>query len=112
VDGASETRVFLTIGVPLGIPAMITSFLFSFVWYWNETYLVRNYLGYGSTRATGLTTLMLELNALNDRLCITFQLINKNRKPLELFCELLKQEGIPYSVSEHFTRHMQKIKLP
>jgi hypothetical protein len=56
--------------------------------------------------------LMLELNALNDRLCITFQLINKNRKPLELFCELLKQEGIPFSVSERFTRHMPKIKLP
>jgi hypothetical protein len=56
--------------------------------------------------------LMLELNALKDRLCITFQLINKNRKPLELFCELLKQEGIPFSVSERFTRHMPKIKLP
>ena len=56
--------------------------------------------------------LMLELNALNDRLCITFQLINKNRKPLELFCELLKQEGLPYKVSERYTRHMPKIKLP
>ena len=39
VDGASEARVFFTIGVPLGMPAMITTFLFSFVWYWNETYM-------------------------------------------------------------------------
>ena len=56
--------------------------------------------------------LMLELNALKDRFCITFQLINKDRKPLELFCELLEQEGVPYSVSERLTRHMPKIKLP
>lgn len=56
--------------------------------------------------------LMLELNALGDRLCIAFQLINKDRKPLELFCELLEQEGIPYTVSERFTRHIPKIKLP
>ena len=56
--------------------------------------------------------LMLELNALKDTFCITYQLINKDRKPLELFCEALKKEGIPYSVSEMFTRYMPKIKFP
>ena len=56
--------------------------------------------------------LMLELNAVNDRFCITFQLANKNPKPLELFCEQLKQEGIPYSVSGCHARHLPKIKLP
>ena len=56
--------------------------------------------------------LMLELNALKDVFCLTFQLINKDRKPLELFCELLEQEGVPYSVSERYTRYMPKIKLP
>ncbi len=56
--------------------------------------------------------LMLELNALKDRFCITFQLINKDRRPLELFCELLDREGVAYSVSERFTRHMPKIRLP
>ena len=35
--------------------------------------------------------LMLEVNALKDKFCITFQLINKDRKPLELFCEVLDQ---------------------
>lgn len=39
VDGAGELRSFLTIGLPLGLPAMLTTFLFSFVWYWNETYV-------------------------------------------------------------------------
>ena len=56
--------------------------------------------------------LMLELNAVNDKFCITFQLANKDPRPLELFCEQLKQEGIPYSVSECHARHMPKIKLP
>ena len=56
--------------------------------------------------------LMLEVNALKDKFCTTFQLINKDRKPLELFCEVLKQENTPYSVSERHTRHMPKIKLP
>ena len=56
--------------------------------------------------------LMLEVNALKDAFCITFQLINKNRKPLDLFCKVLRQENIPYSVSERYTRYMPKIELP
>lgn len=56
--------------------------------------------------------LMLEVNALKDKFCITFQLINKDRTPLGLFCEVLEQEDIPYSVSERFTRYMPRIKLP
>lgn len=38
VDGASEMRIFLRIGVPLSFPTIVTTFLFSFVWYWNDTY--------------------------------------------------------------------------
>ena len=56
--------------------------------------------------------LMIELNALKDLFCLTFQLINKDTRPLELFCGLLKQEGIPYSVSELYTRYLPKIRLP
>ena len=56
--------------------------------------------------------LMLELNVVNDTFCITYQLINKDSKPMELFCEELKKEGIPYSVSERMTRYLPKIKLP
>ena len=56
--------------------------------------------------------LMLELNALKDSFCLTFQLIDKDRKPLELFCQVLAQEGIPYRVSERYTRYMPKIQLP
>ncbi len=62
VDGASEARVFFTIGVPLGLPAMITSFLFSFVWYWNETYTTSLFMGnasFGHTKS--ISTLVMEL---------------------------------------------------
>ena len=56
--------------------------------------------------------LMVEVNALKDTFCLTFQLINKDPKPLNLFCEVLDQEGIPYSVSERYTRYLPKIELP
>lgn len=56
--------------------------------------------------------LMLELNVVKDTFCITYQLINKDPKPMELFCEELKKEGLPYTVSEQFVRYMPKIRFP
>lgn len=56
--------------------------------------------------------LMLEVNALKDHFCITFQLVHKDSKPLELFCNILDQEKIPYKVSERYTRYMPKLLLP
>lgn len=55
IDGASNLRIFATIAIPMAVPAIITSFIFSFVWYWNETYLINLYLS-GS-----MTTLPMEL---------------------------------------------------
>lgn len=56
--------------------------------------------------------LMLEVNALQDHFCISFQLINKDRGPLDLFCKLLDEEKIPYKVSGRQTRYMPRIQLP
>ena len=39
LDGASDLMIFWKIAIPVSIPAMIISMLFSFVWYWNETYI-------------------------------------------------------------------------
>ena len=39
LDGAGPIKVFTKIAIPLAIPAIIIVFLFSFVWYYNETYL-------------------------------------------------------------------------
>ena len=39
IDGASTYKVFFKVMLPLSKPAMITVFLFSMVWHWNEPYL-------------------------------------------------------------------------
>ncbi len=56
--------------------------------------------------------LFCEVNALSDKFCITFQLIDKKREPLDLFCEILDKEKLPYTVSERFVRNLPKIELP
>jgi len=55
IDGAGPYRIFAVISVPMAVPAFIISFLFSMVWYWNETLLAALYLG------GNLSTLPLEL---------------------------------------------------
>lgn len=55
LDGAGEFKIFTKIGIPMASSAFIISFLFSLVWYWNETYLASIYFG------GALTTLPLEL---------------------------------------------------
>ncbi|NLG82898.1 MAG: carbohydrate ABC transporter permease [Bacilli bacterium] len=45
VDGANTVRIFLTIAIPLSLPAFLICFLYSFVWYWNETSLATMYFG-------------------------------------------------------------------
>lgn len=56
--------------------------------------------------------LILEVNALEERFCITFQLFPKDDKPVRLFCAVLDEEGLPYSVSDRLTRYLPKIQLP
>ena len=43
IDGASQFRIFLTIAIPLTLTAFLICFLYSFVWYFNETTLVTMY---------------------------------------------------------------------
>lgn len=40
IDGANHLQIFLKIGIPSAGPAILISFLFSFVWYWNDIYTV------------------------------------------------------------------------
>lgn len=49
LDGASDLRIFVNIAVPSAIPAYIVSFIFSVVWYWNETFLTVIFLQGGAT---------------------------------------------------------------
>ncbi|BCR35797.1 carbohydrate ABC transporter permease [Mariniplasma anaerobium] len=56
VDGASQIKIFTRIAIPLAIPSFLIVFLFSFVWYWNETFITSLYVG-------GRITLPLKLQA-------------------------------------------------
>jgi len=56
LDGASDLRIFFTIAFPAAIPAYIVSFIFSTVWYWNETFLTVIFL------EGGVTTLPMQLS--------------------------------------------------
>ncbi|MFT4145015.1 MAG: carbohydrate ABC transporter permease [Mobilitalea sp.] len=61
IDGAGYFRSFLRISIPSAVPAIITVFLFSIVWYWNESYLTQLYIsGYTSDKGYW-TTLLIQL---------------------------------------------------
>jgi multiple sugar transport system permease protein len=60
IDGAGYLKMFYRIAVPTAGPAFIIVFLFSFVWYWNESYLSALYFG------NSLTILPLELQKFTD----------------------------------------------
>ena len=45
VDGAGQFKTFTSIVLPLAIPSFVIVFLFSFVWYWNESFITGLYVG-------------------------------------------------------------------
>lgn len=60
IDGAGYFKSFVRISLPSAAPAILTVFLFSFVWYWNESYLTRMYVA-GVMKETDWTTLVVQL---------------------------------------------------
>lgn len=61
IDGAGYFKSFFQIALPSAKPAFITVALFSFVWYWNESYLTELYV-HGVMTDSGWTTLVLQLD--------------------------------------------------
>lgn len=60
IDGAGYFKSFLKIAVPSAGPAILTVSLFSFVWYWNESYLTELYVR-GLTSKSVWTNLVIQL---------------------------------------------------
>ena len=61
IDGAGKIKIFTKIALPTANTAIIISFLFSIVWYWNETY--QSNLLFGGK----LTTLPLKLHSFAEQ---------------------------------------------
>jgi len=45
IDGANRFEIFYRVILPMSIPMIVVTFLFSFVWYWNETYMAAVFNG-------------------------------------------------------------------
>lgn len=61
IDGAGHFKSFFKVALPSAAPAFITVALFSFVWYWNESYLTELYV-HGVYGASDWTTLVVQLD--------------------------------------------------
>lgn len=61
IDGAGYFKSFFRISVPSAAPAYITVALFSFVWYWNESYLTELYI-HGVTVKSAWSSLIIQLD--------------------------------------------------
>ena len=60
IDGASNLGVFFKVAVPMVIPGIVTVFLFSFVWYWNDSATAAMYLGRAGKDNWATIPVMLE----------------------------------------------------
>lgn len=61
IDGAGFFKSFYRVALPSAAPAFITVALFSFVWYWNESYLTELYV-HGVYGASNWTSLVIQLD--------------------------------------------------
>lgn len=60
IDGAGQFVSFYRVALPSAKPAFVTVALFSFVWYWNESYLTNLYIR-GVYGGSAWTTLVLQV---------------------------------------------------
>ena len=61
IDGAGHFKSFFQVALPSAAPAFITVSLFSFVWYWNESYLTNLYV-HGVYGDSSWTSLVIQLD--------------------------------------------------
>ncbi len=83
IDGAGVLRIFRRIVLPNAAPAMVTVFLFSFVWQWNDEYFVSLFL-------ENVNVLPIALNALAPRVA---QLVGPTSQLDPYYASLLNNTG-------------------
>jgi multiple sugar transport system permease protein len=65
-DGASDLRIFHTIVIPISIPPIITVFLYSFMWSWNDLLYSMTLIVSDDKRTIGPGLLLTYLNEVNS----------------------------------------------
>jgi multiple sugar transport system permease protein len=86
IDGAGRIKLFFHINLRLAVPAIVVVAVFSFVWYWNETYLSSLYFG------NVIKTLPLQLQRFVESYSQIYKNVGAVVKP-----DLLINEGIRLS---------------
>lgn len=65
-DGASDLRIFHTIVLPISIPPVVTVFLYSFMWSWNDLLYSMTLIVSDDKRTIGPGLLLTYLNEVNS----------------------------------------------
>jgi multiple sugar transport system permease protein len=65
-DGASDLRIFHTIVIPISIPPIVTVFLYSFMWSWNDLLYSMTLIVSDDKRTIGPGLLLTYLNEVNS----------------------------------------------
>ncbi|MBQ8684405.1 MAG: carbohydrate ABC transporter permease [Clostridia bacterium] len=73
IDGCNAFTTYLRIAVPSSRLTMVTVFLFSSIWYWNDYYFTNMYMNNARTVSSTLAALPSMLNAILNGLSETLQ---------------------------------------
>ena len=65
-DGAGELRIFHTIVLPVSVPALVTVFLYGFMWSWNDLLYAMTLIVSENKRTVGPGMLLAYLNEVNS----------------------------------------------
>lgn len=68
IDGCGSFGCYTSIIIPNAINSVVTVFLFSFVWHWNDYYYSGMLMGTGSTLSLALRSLSMTTNAMYNNL--------------------------------------------
>lgn len=92
IDGAGFFKSYFRISVPSAKPAFITVFLFSLVWYWNESYLTQLYVA-GIHIKSGWSTLIIRLKQFDvnysDALATVDGVVTSNNESIRMAATML-----------------------
>ncbi len=89
IDGAGAIRTFLTVMLPNARPALLTVFLFAFVWQWNDYFFTAIYMGSGDILPVALNGLAYSVMQEADYISSHYRSIVNNTGMLMFIAPLL-----------------------